>query len=660
MAKQESTQRKVSADFAAFLANQPFAPSALELVETAATLQSRAYRDRRSQKYSFTPIFLAAVTAQNPYSRALRQSLDQHQIPLKRIASSIGLDDTSFDSIANAHISESPPEYPRLDPDPAVYTPSAEAILRTAARYAVRSAESAVESRHLIAALIYEPGFNHPQQYESWGVDRKTLSRAFINIAFQLHLTEAPIWQDLHALAFTEIIAKPRELEALSNRGVSDKWISSDSDDRLGYAAYAEAIASAIRKTEPPFTISIQAPWGGGKTSLMRMIRARFDPPLNLASNKDDRRLRTGEILGILRNPQPLAPSNTDNLDYLTIWFNAWKYQNSEQLWAGLADAIIRGYADSLPSQAERERFWLQLNLRRLDAAKIRSRIWQHVFDLTFQFTRHSIAAAAVFFTGAGFLGVKYSVPAALATLLAFPLFKFAYAWFRVEEKEPAPPSLNEFLQAPNYSAKTGFFHEAEQDLRAFFDGIVVPNNRKLILFVDDLDRCSPPTVAAVFEGINMFLAGDFSNCFVILAMDPAIVAAALDEAHSKMVAATAASPSRDSDLPLGWRFMDKFIQLPFVIPAPSEPDINSLANSLLAPLPSPAPAQSTPASTNPTPSPAPAHAATDSTATLVSAERIRELADQLTDHSDTVREFPVHTPELRRPIACTTRRGST
>src|SRR5260370_40808104 len=30
--------------------------------------------------------------------------------------------------------------------------------------------------------------------------------------------------------------------------------------------------------TLPPLAISIQAPWGGGKTSLMRMIQAQLDP----------------------------------------------------------------------------------------------------------------------------------------------------------------------------------------------------------------------------------------------------------------------------------------------------------------------------------------------------------------------------------------------
>jgi len=51
-------------------------------------------------------------------------------------------------------------------------------------------------------------------------------------------------------------------------------------DDSLGFARYATAIASFLthEDSEPPLTISIHAPWGGGKTSLMLMIRRELDP----------------------------------------------------------------------------------------------------------------------------------------------------------------------------------------------------------------------------------------------------------------------------------------------------------------------------------------------------------------------------------------------
>jgi hypothetical protein len=66
---------------------------------------------------------------------------------------------------------------------------------------------------------------------------------------------------------------------------ISDYWTVGD---QLGYASYADAIAEFIQHedTRPPLTIGIKAPWGAGKTSLMRMVQDRLDPPPNLLSGE--------------------------------------------------------------------------------------------------------------------------------------------------------------------------------------------------------------------------------------------------------------------------------------------------------------------------------------------------------------------------------------
>jgi phospholipase C len=56
-----------------------------------------------------------------------------------------------------------------------------------------------------------------------------------------------------------------------------DRWTA---DDSLGHYPYAYAIYRFLTspETKPPLAISIQAPWGGGKTSLMRMVQRQLDP----------------------------------------------------------------------------------------------------------------------------------------------------------------------------------------------------------------------------------------------------------------------------------------------------------------------------------------------------------------------------------------------
>ncbi len=69
----------------------------------------------------------------------------------------------------------------------------------------------------------------------------------------------------------------PKREAGPSTHVARDKWTI---DDALGYFPYAYAIFRFLTdpETAPPLAISIQAPWGGGKTSLMRMIQAQLDP----------------------------------------------------------------------------------------------------------------------------------------------------------------------------------------------------------------------------------------------------------------------------------------------------------------------------------------------------------------------------------------------
>ena len=164
----------------------------------------------------------------------------------------------------------------------------------------------------------------------------------------------------------------------LSTCIASDCWTL---DDELGFDAYAYTIYKFLihNNTKPPLTISIQAPWGGGKTSLMRMIQKRLDPKalekyqeyhkrtLDERSNKEKTKNKLTvdhvrdelKILSQGKKPEFIIPDEYDKDDRrLTIWFNVWKYESTEQVWAGLADAIIKQFGERL-GPIEREKFWL-------------------------------------------------------------------------------------------------------------------------------------------------------------------------------------------------------------------------------------------------------------------------------------------------------------
>jgi hypothetical protein len=88
-------------------------------------------------------------------------------------------------------------------------------------------------------------------------------------------------------------------------------------------------------------------------------------------------------------------------------------------------------------------------------------------------------------------------------------------------------------------------------------------------VFVDDLDRCAPNKVADVVEAINLFLCGDYPNCIFVLGMEPGMVAAALEVANKEVIDKAEEMGLTDGGAPVGWRFMDKIVQLPIMIPPP-------------------------------------------------------------------------------------------
>jgi hypothetical protein len=78
---------------------------------------------------------------------------------------------------------------------------------------------------------------------------------------------------------------------------------------------------------------------------------------------------------------------------------------------------------------------------------------------------------------------------------------------------EPAKFSLSEYIRVPNYEKGLGEIHQIHADLRRVL--AVVPRrageaeHSPIVIFIDDLDRCSPSKVASVVEGVSMLLASD-------------------------------------------------------------------------------------------------------------------------------------------------------
>jgi hypothetical protein len=466
-----------------------------------------------------------------------------------------------------------------------------------------------------------------------------------------------------------------------------DFWTT---DDTLGYAQFADAIASFIRHqdTRPPLTIGIKAPWGAGKTSMMRMVQERLDPPedrdswlptpLRLTPESRDSLLgpvapsSTVEskakapvtILELFRRTKQRPRASDADLDALdvdppktrklreprqdwrpTVWFNPWMYQSGEQIWAGLAHEIISQVSGRMEA-GDRERFWLELNLRRVDRQAVRRKIYRVLAE---RFLPLAVGFAVAVVVVIALLVLSWLLPVvrdALRVLSAVVvsagttgllaeavrrvkgfLKEEAAGQFKPLVGEPdlaagskklvadeAKGAVDALIRDPGYEARLGFLYLVQTDMKLVL-GLVATERRPLVVFVDDLDRCSPSTVAQVIEAINLFLAGEFPNCIFVLAVEPAVVAAHVEVAYKDLVDNLKQSQLSGQWSTLGWRFLEKIVQLPLSLPLPvDQTQVGEYVDSLLAL------SDSTPAVAPETPTEDSVHQAKDaSDATVVS-----------------------------------------
>src|SRR5262245_5616342 len=431
--------------------------------------------------------------------------------------------------------------------------------------------------------------------------------------------------------------ARRQRLPALAR----DYWTT---EDFLGYGAYARAIAEFIKhpNTKPPLTIGIKGPWGAGKTSVMRMVQSQLDPPdnpgdsdwrfkplaltprgkqvLNQGDSQPGKDVGETTVKTVLERA---AAAPTEQLDLSpasraeaaaqhaaverpTVWFNPWMYQTGEQLWAGLAHEIITQVTGRLP-RGQRERFWLELNLRRVNREALRRRIYTLVVQKLLVpvaiLATGIIAAGVITALGGSVADIVAIVTAGVSLLSALVIGARSVVRLLGKDAARAVPQLVDgpiglpgkedliaevqgwagLVAEPDYQTKAGFLYFVQTDMRHVLDLVATPQ-RPLVVFIDDLDRCSPGVVTQTIEAVNLFLAGQFPHCIFVLAIEPAVVAAHIETAHKDLVARLAEYDADQSWSRLGWRFLEKIVQLPLALPPPPPDLAERYGRTLFAP----------------------------------------------------------------------------
>lgn len=297
-------------------------------------------------------------------------------------------------------------------------------------------------------------------------------------------LPTAVILLILAALARHHKIKPQPEVDSIANIGVSDRPLQWDDKDATGLRALARGISLFLRNTNTglPLVVAVNGRWGSGKSSLMNLLRA------NMRSAAQ------------------------------TVWFNAWHHESEEQLLAALLQAVRTQSLGAIWSLAGVRRR-LQLLVIRLKAiwptaigmlglivallliaSHFIERLDKSLLSASPQFSTSlkTLAGLVSSLVAAG--GVFLKLKDIVGSLIANPANLLA--------SSSGKPTLSDL------SAQTTFRQRFSVD---FTIVIKILGRRRLVIIIDDLDRCRPEKIREIMEGINFLVSS--GDCIVVLGL---------------------------------------------------------------------------------------------------------------------------------------------
>lgn len=322
--------------------------------------------------------------------------------------------------------------------------------------------------------------------------------------------------------------------------------------DRLHFSDFRPTLREILTQADTPLTVGVFGPWGSGKTSLLSQLRDEI------------------EAAG-------------DPTVY-TTWITAWKYDRHEALWRAFILRVLeslypREAGDGLRAERPRleilteEQQELVDRLDHLQESVYRPVDWQELGHWSlnwWQALKESGKAAAE-----------------IATVFVPGAAVFKKALDAVGADARIDDELGEISKA--FSREVKKYHldqllHMEQFERTFRDALKKSKAERLIVFVDDLDRCLPEKAIEVLEAIKLFL--EVPGTVFVLGMDKDVVERGIEARYGELFRRRDGEGERLA-LPIrGDAYLQKMVQIPFHLPPLGVADVENYITSLEMGLP--------------------------------------------------------------------------
>lgn len=343
--------------------------------------------------------------------------------------------------------------------------------------------------------------------------------------------------------------------ESVSNIGISDRPLEPGEPDVMNLNALAQGVSLFLRNTstKPPLVIAVNGDWGTGKSSLMNLLQHDLQ--------------RRGAR---------------------AVWFNAWHHQEEKQLLASLLQTVRK---KAVPSWYMPLGLWLRVKL-----IGKRGRQYWLPFAILFAATMFVISLAIDIHHARSGLISSYTdlwvqaykdfeksdvIPswlkhASLYSTIAGLLYGLNGLRKGATAFGANPASLLASISGTgrikDLEAQTSF---REQFAAEFRQVVEVLGSRRLLIVIDDLDRCQPEKVGEVLETVNFLVSS--ADCFVILGLARPIVEHCVGLGFAKVVDTMPPAMLGLPDNPpptetakretFARRYLDKLVQLELSLP---------------------------------------------------------------------------------------------
>ena len=344
-----------------------------------------------------------------------------------------------------------------------------------------------------------------------------------------------------------------------------DQPIISLTDDQLGFAKYAYILADFVAHCDTPMTVGIHGEWGSGKSSLANMIwhflrerKADWD------QNDDLQRIRHDLANNKCDLDRQLPNDQLAGLEIIDL--NAWQYASAQSLWRALILRLSQRLEEKgLSSDSDEWQRKLYYSVSQEEKGEIR------------------LSGTAIFAAGA------QAVLTYAGTLLlpsTWLLLALQATGISTADKFGVS-SFDGLLERQKYSSMRKQMESIEEfqgALRMLVDRLLnrrpgeTLRERRVIFFIDDLDRCLPTVALEIMETIKTFL--DVPGCVYILLCDNQLLGQGVKAKFKEMYSDVGEAYQRR-----GREYVEKLIQISFQIPPSNRESLKGFAEAALSDL---------------------------------------------------------------------------